>query len=168
MFKTIKKVWRYIRKNKLLLTISITTMLIVQGLNFLSPLIVKSIMDDYLIGIENVWYETTEETEVFYNNKYYTQTEENNNGAMVLIHRNNYYFVDEIISKDFVSGNKKIDYDDNTNVYVITLKNQKDETLEFEGIKLSKSEVQMFYGPFISPLKILVILLAIRLILQIL
>jgi len=168
MFKTIKKVWRYIRKNKLLLTISITTMLIVQGLNFLSPLIVKSIMDDYLIGIENVWYETTEETEVFYNNKYYTQTEENNNGAMVLIHRNNYYFVDEIISKDFVSGNKKIDYDDNTNVYVITLKNQKDETLEFEGIKLSKSEVKMFYGPFISPLKILVILLAIRLILQIL
>ncbi|HHT55447.1 MAG TPA: ABC transporter ATP-binding protein, partial [Acholeplasma sp.] len=73
MFKTMKKVWRYIRKYKKLLVISITTMIIVQILNLASPLIVKSIMDDYLIGIENVWYETLEETDVYYNNKYYTQ-----------------------------------------------------------------------------------------------
>lgn len=168
MFKTIKKVWRYIKRYKLLLSITIITMLIVQGLNFLSPLIVKSIMDEYLIGIENAWYETTLETNVVYNNKNYTQDVKNSNGAMVLIHRNNYYYIDEIIDSEYVSGNKQISYDENNNIYNITLTNQKGDKINLVGSKLTKDEIKMFYGPFINPLKILVILLAVRLILQIL
>ena len=66
--KTFKKVWRYIRRYKKLLTISILAMLVVQVLGLLAPLIVKSILDDYLIGIEEPWYVTTlDQSEVTYN-----------------------------------------------------------------------------------------------------
>src|SRR5690554_1478643 len=135
MFKTMKKVWRYIRKYKKLLVISITTMIIVQILNLASPLIVKSIMDDYLIGIENVWYETLEETDVYYNNKYYTQDIESTNGAMVVIQRANYYFVDEIISMDYIRGNKEVIT--NNDIIEITFTNQQNNQLTVEAVKLS-------------------------------
>src|SRR5690554_391385 len=166
MFKTMKKVWRYIRKYKKLLVISITTMIIVQILNLASPLIVKSIMDDYLIGIENVWYETLEETDVYYNNKYYTQDIESTNGAMVVIQRANYYFVDEIIDLKYIRGNKEVINKDN-NITEITFTSQQNESLTVLATKLNKSEVKMFYNPFINPLQVLVILLAVRLLLQI-
>src|SRR5690554_757535 len=165
MFKTMKKVWRYIRKYKKLLVISITTMIIVQILNLASPLIVKSIMDDYLIGIENVWYETLEETDVYYNNKYYTQDIESTNGAMVVIQRANYYFVDEIISMDYIRGNKEVIT--NNDIIEITFTNQQNNQLTVEAVKLSNDEVKLFYTPFINPLQVLVILLAVRLLLQI-
>jgi len=165
MFKTMKKVWRYIRKYKKLLVISITTMIIVQILNLASPLIVKSIMDDYLIGIENVWYETLEETDVYYNNKYYTQDIESTNGAMVVIQRANYYFVDEIISMDYIRGNKEVIT--NNDIIEITFTNQQNNQITVEAVKLSNDEVKLFYTPFINPLQVLVILLAVRLLLQI-
>ncbi|HHT55281.1 MAG TPA: ABC transporter ATP-binding protein [Acholeplasma sp.] len=166
MFKTMKKVWRYIRKYKKLLVISITTMIIVQILNLASPLIVKSIMDDYLIGIEDAWYETSEETSVYYNNKYYTQDIESTNGAMVVIQRANYYFVDEIIDLEYIRGNKEVINKDN-NITEITFTSQQNESLTVLATKLNKSEVKMFYNPFINPLQVLVILLAVRLLLQI-
>lgn len=165
MFKTMKKVWRYIRKYKKLLVISITAMIIVQILNLASPLIVKSIMDDYLIGIENTWYETTDETNVYYNNKYYTQDETSNSGAMVVIQRANYYFVDEIIDESYIRGNKEVIT--NNNIIEITFTNQQNNKLTVEAIKLNKEEVKIFYQPFINPLQVLVILLAVRLLLQI-
>lgn len=167
MFKTMKKVWRYIKKYKLLLAISVTTLIIVQALNFMSPLIVRSIMDDQLVGIENVWYETEEETLVYYKDKYYTQDVESSIGVMVVIHRSDYYFIEDIIHEDYYKGNKEISK--NGDIYTIIFTNQNDKTdkVTYEGIKLSNKDVKLFYGPFISPLKILIILLAVRLILQI-
>mgnify|MGYP001302764321 FL=1 len=165
MFKTMKKVWRYIKKYKAMLFVTISMMIIVQVLNLLSPLLVRKIMDNYLIGIENVWYETVEETDVYYNNKYYTQDEENINGAMVIIHRANYYFVDEIVELEYVRGNKEIT--ESNGIYTIKLTNQQGDELIINGNKLTTDEVKMFYNPFVRSLTILVILLAIRLILQI-
>ena len=51
--KAMKKVWRYIARYKKLLTITIFAMIIVQILGLLAPLIVKTILDDYLVGIED-------------------------------------------------------------------------------------------------------------------
>lgn len=165
MFRTIKRVWRYMKKNRLLLVVCLTTMIIVQVLNLLSPLIVKSIMDNYLIGIENKWYETTYETKVNYNGKYYTQDEESSVGAMVVIHRGKYYFIDELLELDYVRGNKEVK---NENELIeITFTNQEKNKITKEAVLLSKSEVKMFYGPFIRPLVILLILLAVRLFLSI-
>src|SRR5690554_6889359 len=156
MFKTMKKVWRYIKKYKAMLFVTISMMIIVQVLNLLSPLLVRKIMDNYLIGIENVWYETVEETDVYYNNKYYTQDEENINGAMVIIHRANYYFVDEIVELEYVTGNKEIT--ESNGIYTIKLTNQQGDELIINGNKLTTDEVKMFYNPFVRPLTILVIL----------
>lgn len=165
MFKTMKKVWRYIRKYKKLLAISISAMIIVQILNLASPLLVRAIMDNYLIGIENAWYESTVETEVYYNNKYYTQEHEADAGATVIIHRANYYFIDEIIANSYVRGNKEV-INDNGDITVI-LTNQEGHKVSFNAIVLNRDEVRNFYEPFISPLMTLVILLAVRLLLQI-
>ena len=60
--KAMKKVWRYIARYKKLLTITIFAMIIVQILGLLAPLIVKTILDDYLVGIEDTWYESPTET----------------------------------------------------------------------------------------------------------
>jgi ATP-binding cassette subfamily B protein len=46
MFKTIKKVWRYVIPYKGLLTLTIAAMFIVQLLGLAAPMLVKSIMDD--------------------------------------------------------------------------------------------------------------------------
>jgi ATP-binding cassette subfamily B protein len=76
MFKTIKKVFRYILPYKGLLTITISAMLVIQVLGLVAPLLVKSIMDDYLIGIERPWYQTNEVVDaVEYQGRYFQQDE---------------------------------------------------------------------------------------------
>ena len=168
MIKTIKKLWRYIKKYKMLFISSIVLMLLVQFLALVQPLIVKSIMDDYLVGIKNPWYETVEtKNSVSYNGKYYSQ-DGSGDGGMIVIIRTDYYFMDEIIDKDFVTGNKEVLVDEDTGILSIKFKKPttKEEYTSLV-VKLSKSEVKSFYNPFISPLKILVILLGLRLILQI-
>ena len=94
-----KKVWRYISKYKKLLTISIFAMLVVQSLGLVAPLIVKSILDDYLVGIERPWYEVSTENDqtVNYRDKIYSQEGTNDLGISIVIYRGKYYFVDEIV-----------------------------------------------------------------------
>lgn len=165
MFKTIKKVWRYISKYKKLLVISISTMLIVQLLNLASPLIVKSIMDDYLVAIEKPWYETEVAVDskdaVIFNGKYYIQDTVSDSGATIVIYRASYYFIEDLVPSDFVKGNKTI------NDGKITFTNQEGSVLVFDAVKLTSKETRNFYEPFINPLTVLLILLALRLFLQI-
>jgi len=157
--KTIKKVWRYISNYKKLLTITIISMLIVQSLGLAAPLIVKSILDDYLVGIERPWYETDEQNgDVNYQGSYYTQKIENSNGNSIVIYQGKYYFVDEIVA----SGNKEI----SENTLTITLL---DDTKEiYQATQMTSSQVLAFYNPFISSLVLMIILLAIRFLLHIL
>lgn len=165
MFKTIKKVWRYISKYKKLLVISISTMLIVQLLNLASPLIVKAIMDDYLVAIEKPWYETEVTVDskdaVSFNGKYYIQNTVSDSGATIVIYKASYYFIEDLVPSDFVKGNKTI------NDGKITFTNQEGSVLVFDAVKLTSKETRNFYEPFINPLTVLLILLALRLFLQI-
>ncbi|MCR1808910.1 ABC transporter ATP-binding protein [Haploplasma modicum] len=165
MFKTIKKVWRYISKYKKLLVISISTMLIVQLLNLASPLIVKAIMDDYLVAIEKPWYETEVTVDskdaVSFNGKYYIQNTVSDRGATIVIYKASYYFIEDLVPSDFVKGNKTI------NDGKITFTNQEGSLLVFDAVKLTSKETRNFYEPFINPLTVLLILLALRLFLQI-
>lgn len=154
-----KKVWRYISKYKKLLTISIFAMLVVQSLGLVAPLIVKSILDDYLVGIERPWYEvSTENSEtVTYRDKIYSQEGTNNLGISIVIYQGKYYFVDEIVE----NGNIEI----TENTLQITMQ---DGTEHFYTTELmDKDEVLKFYKPYIRPLTILVILLIARFVLQV-
>jgi len=158
--KTMKKVWRYISKYKKLLWITLSAMVIVQFLGLLSPLIVKSILDNYLVGISNPWYEvdapTSKTVTIF--NRNFTQETSNNRGASVVIYQGGYYFVDEIVKE----GSKSLD---GTTLEVIS---QDGIPSEYFATKLSTAEVLTFYQPFIHPLEIMILLLFLRFIAQVL
>ncbi|HHW79851.1 MAG TPA: ABC transporter ATP-binding protein [Acholeplasmataceae bacterium] len=166
MFKTVGKVWRYIKKYKKMLYIGLAAMLIVQVLSLIAPLIVKSIMDDYLIGIENTWYEVNDSGDnvVLFENKYYSQEVENDEAVSVVINQGKYYFVLDKVE----SGNKKIVYNEAGNNYELTITTQAGVVYNYSARLLTNSETKLFYGPFIEPLSILIILLALRFLLQIL
>lgn len=162
MFKTIKKIWRYVKKYKKYLVFTILAMLIVQALNLVSPLIVKQILDKELLAIENNWYETTTETQITINDKYYTQDEISEQGIVIVIYRGKYYLINDLVESKYIKGNKQLKND------IMTFKSQDGSTISYQVDLLTKSEVKMFYKPVIKPLTILIILLAARLFLSIL
>ena len=57
MKKNLSRLFRILKGKKYLLVISIILIIIIQGLNFISPLIVKRILDDCILGIEYNWVE---------------------------------------------------------------------------------------------------------------
>lgn len=158
--KTMKKVWRYISKYKKLLFISLSAMLVVQALGLLAPLIVKTILDDYLIGIQRPWYEVLAENDktVSYQGRFFTQETENTNGISIVIIQGKYYFIDEIAPSGYkeLVGNQ------------LTVTTQDNQVLTYQVVPLSRTEVLNFYNPYVQPLTILIILLMVRFFLQIL
>ncbi len=159
MFKTIKKVWRYIIPYKGLLTLTISAMLVVQLLGLIAPLIVKSIIDDYLVGIEKPWYETTETMNaVEYNNRFFQQETITENGVSIVVIGTRYYFSEDVV----VIGQKILN---DNQLTIITPDNQ---TYSYNVVPLTRDEVFAFYQPSVQPLIWLIALLFIRLLLQIL
>lgn len=155
--KTIRKVWRYIAKNKKLLTISIFAMIVVQILGLIAPLIVKTILDDYLVGIESSWYESDTQTNQVFAGKYYTNKPISLEKTSIVIFEGKYFFVyDEV-----VKGHKSIDQNQ------LTIKTQDGTVYSYDAFVMSKGEVISFYQPFVKPLFILILLLFLRFILQI-
>lgn len=155
--KTMKKVWRYIAKYKKYLAISFTAMVIVQILGLFAPLIVKSILDDYLVGIERPWYPSETTEGVFYDGNYYVQHEVGDDVLSIIIYRGKYYAVMEPVEL----GNKSIRND------VLTVQNNQGQTFTYAVTQLSKTEVLAFYQPFVNPIIILLVLLILRFFLQI-
>ncbi|MEY3609668.1 MAG: hypothetical protein RLZZ264_189, partial [Bacillota bacterium] len=159
MFKTIKKVWRYIIPYKGLLTLTIGAMLVVQLLGLVAPLIVKSIIDDYLVGIEKPWYETSKTVNtVAYDNRYFQQETMTENGVSIVVIGTQYYFSEDVV----VIGQKILN---DQQLTIITPDNQ---TFTYEVTPLSRDEVFAFYQPSVEPLIWLIALLFVRLLLQIL
>jgi ATP-binding cassette subfamily B protein len=155
--KTMKKVWRYVARYKKLLFTTLTAMLIVQALGLLSPLIVKSILDDYLVGIERPWYEVTEEqAQVTYQNRYFSQEIESDQSVSVVIFEGKYYFSNE----EVIKGHKQLQGS------TLTITSQEGQVEVYEVTRMSRAEVIDFYQPFVKPLTFLIILLTIRFFLQ--
>ena len=125
-------------------------MLVVQALGLLAPLIVKTILDDYLIGIQRPWYEVLAENDktVSYQGRFFTQETENTNGISIVIIQGKYYFIDEIAPSGYkeLVGNQ------------LTVTTQDNQVLTYQVVPLSRAEVLNFYNPYIQPLTILIIL----------
>lgn len=156
-----KKVWRYIRRYKKLLVVTITSMLICQLLLLLSPLIVREILDNHLVGIENPWYQTTQvdDNTVSFNGENYKQEkyfEDEVLGKEVTIfqYKGTYYFYDGVIGE----GIKKVE---GTTLFL------NDVFVDNNLLILENSNIKDFYQPSITPLMILIILLFIRIVLSI-
>lgn len=155
--KAMKKVWRYIARYKKLLTITIFAMIIVQILGLLAPLIVKTILDDYLVGIEDTWYESPTETNQVFDGVSYTTEDTGLGKASVVIYEGKYYFTLDVVEM----GNKSLS--GNT----LTIETLDGDIYQYDVTRMTKSEVISFYQPFVKPLVILILLLFLRFILQI-
>lgn len=157
--KTMKKVWRYISNYKKLLTISIVSMLIIQALGLLSPLIVKAILDDTLIGIEDPWYETTTASDdtVTVWDRHFTQDSPTSQPVSIVIYQGDYFFVEQTV----IDGLRSIENG------LLTVTTREGTTVSYPTITLDRSEVFAFYQPFIPPLQILLVLLLLRFLAQV-
>lgn len=158
--RVLKKVWRYIRKYKKLLIITILSMLVLQVLGLVAPLLVKAILDDQLVGIQNPWYVTEESSEatVFYGGRYYQQESPTETVASIIIHQGKYYYTDAEVPV----GNKSIEGD------TLTITTPSGTVSTYTVVRLNHDEVLAFYQPFIQPIGWLIAVLLVRFLLQIL
>ncbi len=158
MLKTIKKVFRYILPYKGLLTITISAMLVIQVLGLIAPLLVKSIMDDYLIGIERPWYQTNEVVDaVEYQGRYFQQDEPNGDAISIVVIGTNYYVSEDVVAigQKTLLGNE------------LTITTPDNQIFQYQVTLLTRDEVFAFYQPSVEPLIWLIVLLFVRLLLQI-
>ena len=123
MKRNLKRLFRILKGHYHLLVLSIILIIIIQGLNFVSPLIVKKILDDCILGIEYSWVEVNDVDEytVSYNNKLYKQKrnldEDDNVISKASIVRNGgaFYFIED----EVIDGKKELN--DNS----LTISNKK-------------------------------------------
>jgi ATP-binding cassette subfamily B protein len=158
MLKTIKKVFRYILPYKGLLTITITAMLVIQVLGLVAPLLVKSIMDDYLIGIERPWYQTNEVVDtVEYQGRYFQQDEPTGDAISIVVIGTNYYVSEDVVAvgQKTLIGNE------------LTITTPDNQIFIYQVTSLSRDDVFAFYQPSVEPLIWLIVLLFVRFLLQI-
>lgn len=157
--KNIRRTFRLTKGNTRFVIISVIMIILVQVLNFLSPLIVKRILDDCILGIEYDWVEVRENVNddsiVNYSGRYFKQTRFVNREDEVLkdmsliVYRDGYYLCEEKIE----AGTKSVK--DN----ILTVKNSSGDVKQYEVVRLSKSEVVDFYRPIFFTLIVLLILL---------
>lgn len=158
-----KRLFKFIKGKKRYLVISLLMVIFVQVLNFLSPLMVKVVLDDCIMGIEYDWCEVATESKytVKYNDKFYIQEryledEEKLGDASIVILETSFYFVDE----DIADGHKEI----NDNVLSITTDN---DVFHYTVAKLSVSDVLLFYKPILNTMILFIVLLFVRMVLKI-
>lgn len=134
-----------------------------QVLGFISPLIVKEILDGHITGIEQPWYEVekADDKTVTFNGSNYKQRKyfgeeekkdydfENARVASVFLYENKFYFVQGEIHE----GQKHLE---GSTLTVIS----NGETYTYENvIQLKPENVTSFYNPSVAALKVLLLLL---------
>lgn len=159
-----KRLFKLIKGRKRYLVLSLVMIIIVQTLNFLSPLIVKVILDDCIMGIEYNWVEVNKKTDytITYNDKLYKQErhltpdDQQIKKVSIVISKTSFYFVDSSV----VEGHKEIE----NNQLIIT---NKDGTYVYDVTKLTMGEVVTFYQPILHTLVLFIVILFIKNILTI-
>ena len=166
--KNYKRLFKFLKGKMHWFYISFLMIVIIQALAFISPLLVKTVLDDYILGIEYEWNQVydLDEYSVLYNNNYYKQTRYLDNDDLVIkkvtiiIYKKGFFFVDEQV----IGNDKKIDLvNDN---YVLSTS---DDTYEYsyDAVKLNKEEIYSFYEPIIPSLILYVVLIFVKTLLTI-
>ncbi|MFA5765251.1 MAG: ABC transporter ATP-binding protein, partial [Bacilli bacterium] len=158
--KNIKRTFRYLKGYKKYFFVSVIMILIVQILGFLSPLIVKRILDEYILGIEYEWVEVavSDEKTVRYNDNLYKQKryldadDEVIDDFSLIVYKDGFY----------ITNNKIIDGTKDINGNILTIIDANHQTVTYEVVKLKVQEVVDFYRPIFTILIILVLLLLAR------
>ncbi len=163
--KNYKRLFHFLKGRYHLLVISLIMILIVQILGFLSPLIVKKILDDCILGIEYSWVEVKEEDKytvlyqdhLYKQERYLDQEDEVLSHASIVLYKTGFYFAHDTVE----SGQKEL----KDQTLIVTTKNG---VLEYEVTKLKVNEVVLFYEPIYHVLILFIILLFLKTIFTIL
>ncbi|MBD8067749.1 ABC transporter ATP-binding protein [Bacillus sp. PS06] len=144
-----KRLFNYALLFKKTIILALIMLTIAVATELTGPFIAKTMIDDHILGIENVWYETNESKDaVSFNGQWYKRedrlanNEEKLNEARVLQVGRSYYFADEQIEFD---GERVVE----NNVLTIS---RNDRTMSYEVEKLSTDELFQFYKPEIPML----------------
>ena len=159
-----KRLLHFLKGKFRYLIISLIMILIIQCLNFISPLIVKTLLDDYIMGIEYNWVEveTKDDYTVDYLNRLFKQERYIDNDDIVIknvsifLYESKVYFVDEKIE----TGQKEII----NNKLIITNNDQK---YSYDILILSSDEIYNFYNPMLYSIILIIIILFIKSVLTI-
>lgn len=162
--KNFKRLFKLIKPFRIFAIISVIMVIFVQILGFIGPLIVKRVLDDCLLGIEQPWFEIEEESKdsVFYNNKYYVQEKNINdskviNNVNIILVDHNYYLVEGTIETGEISVKD--------NQLIVLTKDQIE--YKYDALYIPSSDIRLFYQPIIPMLMSLLIILLIKSILSI-
>lgn len=158
--RSLKRLFRFVKGQYHLFFLSIIVVLIIQILGFITPLMVKSILDDHILGIEYEWVEIESKSDkaVFFQNHYYKQKRYLNENDItlgeksIIIYKTNLYFIDDSV----VKGSKTIEDSK------LTIETKDDEVFTYDITKLSVQEVVLFYQPMTKSLIILIVFLFIK------
>lgn len=152
-----KRLFSYIKGRYPYFFLSLAMILVIQMLSFLSPLLVKTVLDDYLLGIEYPWVEVEAEDAytVSYQDRYYKQNRFLDaddiivQPAGIIIYKNGYYFTASAVE----AGTRSL----NGNLLTVLAKDGREYSYQVQ--KLDASSVLAFYQPTINKLILYILLL---------
>ncbi len=158
--KNYKRLLHFLKGRMRYFYISLIMILIVQLLNFISPLLVKTLLDDYIMGIEYdlVEVKTADEETTNYNNRYFKQVrfldedDEIVKDVSIVLYKTGIYFVDEKVT---LGSKEMID-----NKLIITTKDNL--TYEYQTVKLTSNEIFSFYNPMLHLILLIIGLIFIK------
>lgn len=159
-----KRLFHFLKGRFRFLVVSLIMIFIIQCLNFVSPLIVKTLLDDYIMGIEYSWVEVSEEDDytvnyidrIFKQERYIDEDDEIIKPVSIFLYKSNVYFVDEKIEQ----GSKEII----NNKLIITSNNQ---TYSYNILELDSNQIYDFYNPMLYSIILIIIILFIKSVLTI-
>lgn len=150
---TLMRLFKYAKKYKSLVVISIIALVTSIAIELILPLFFKSLIDDYLIGIEQPWYivDNSVGNSVEYSGNYYAQARyikekhkfvKEENEVRVFLIKNKFYFINEHV----VDGTKEIK---DGKLVVI---DANDIQYEYDYIILDNQGLLAFYKPMVKPI----------------
>lgn len=159
-----KRMLHFLKGRFRYLIVSLIMIFIIQSLNFVSPLIVKTLLDDYIMGIEYNWVEVNEEDDytVNYINRIFKQEryiDEDDNvikNVSIFLYEGKVYFVDDKIE----TGQKEI-----INNQLIISNNE--SSYAYDILLLSSDEIYNFYNPMLYSIILIIVIIFVKFVLTI-
>ena len=159
-----KRLFHFLNGRYRYLIVSIIMIFIIQSLNFVSPLIVKTLLDDYIMGIEYNWVEVTEEDDytvnylnrIFKQERYIDENDTICKNVSIFLYESKVYFVDEKIE----IGQKEII----DNKLIIT---NNENSISYDILALASNEIYSFYNPMLYSIILIIIILFVKSVLTI-
>ena len=159
-----KRLFHFLKGKFRYLIVSLIMIFIIQCLNFVSPLIVKTLLDDYIMGIEYNWVEVEEDDDytvnymnsIFKQERYIDADDKVIKDVSIFLYESKVYFVDEKIE---VGQKEIID-----NKLII---NNQDNSYSYDVITLKSNEIYNFYNPMLYSIILIIIILFVKSVLTI-